>query len=79
MRLQPITKLIVRFMTTSDAFAKREAQSPPALVNSSQIHQQPARVFERFFHAHQEGHGAFAVDDAVVVAESARYIIGRMT
>ncbi|MPL74173.1 hypothetical protein SDC9_19983 [bioreactor metagenome] len=35
----------------------------------SQIQQQAARVFQRFLDADEEGHGALAVDDAVIVAQ----------
>ena len=33
-----------------------------------QIHQKATRIFQRFLHADKEGHGAFAIDDPVVIA-----------
>ena len=44
-----------------------------------EIQHEPRRVFERLLDADEEGHRLPAVDDAVVVAESARYIIGRIS
>ena len=50
----------------SPGFPARESRVCPTAL---QIHQQPARILQRLFHTHQERHAAFAVDDAVVVAE----------
>ena len=36
----------------------------------SQIHQQATWVFQRFFDAHKEGDGAFAIHNPVIVTQS---------
>src|SRR6187200_722813 len=58
---------MIRIVTNYCGPSVRPLSSPRSI--SSQVQQEPLRVLQALLHAHQEGHGILAVDDAVVIAQ----------